>query len=192
VHASQGSPEFPGGLHSTFAAGPSTAFSTTNRARSMSAQCGDDLIVLVFFSRAFLSNRATSSILPIADLDIDDRAKSHFIFSNVVLLFTMKTLLLIGVLVVLAQAQIPPRVQDHLLSLDLGFTPVDYNGNHPFERRRKLEDSDADMIEIEYLDGDSYESLRIKFITDPIQDSATIEDLQEVSLQYTNKVYALS
>jgi hypothetical protein len=117
-------------------------------------------------------------------------ALHHFQFR---MLFKMKILLLINILVCLAQSQIPPRLQDHLLSMDLGFTPVDYNGNHPFERRRKLENEDYDTIELEYLDsGSYYESLRIKFMTDPIKGSATynslFEDtLQEVSLQYNRQ-----
>jgi hypothetical protein len=98
-------------------------------------------------------------------------------------LIKMKTLLLIDILVCLAQAQMPPRVQDHLLSMDLGFTPVDYNGNHPFERRRKLENEDYTTIEMEYLDSDSYESLRIKFITDLIKGSETYNPLFEDTLQ---------
>jgi hypothetical protein len=101
----------------------------------------------------------------------------------------MKTLLLIDTLVCLAQAQIPPRVEDHLLSMDLGYAPVYYNGNHPFERRRKLVNEDYNTTEMEYLDSGSYESLRIKFVTDPIKGSATYnplfkDTLHEVSLQY--------
>jgi hypothetical protein len=76
-------------------------------------------------------------------------------------------MLLICILVGLAQAQIPPRVQHRLLSLDLGFTSVDYNGKHLFGRRRKLEDGELDPIEVGHLDGDSYEILHLKFITDP-------------------------
>jgi hypothetical protein len=94
----------------------------------------------------------------------------------------MKTLLLIGILFSLVQAQIPPRLQKHLLSSDLGFTPVDYGGNHPFERHRKLQDGEPDQIEL-VLDTTADESLRIKFITDPIKGSASYSPLFEDTLQ---------
>jgi hypothetical protein len=106
-----------------------------------------------------------------------------------VLLFTMTTMLLVCILVGLVQAQIPPRVQRSLLSLDLGFTPVDYNGNHPYERRRKAQGEQPPIIAMEYPDRVSYGSLRIKFVADPMKGSATYDPLfedtlQEVSLQY--------
>jgi hypothetical protein len=88
----------------------------------------------------------------------------------------------IGILVGLAQAQIPPRVQHRLLSFDLGFTPVDYNGKHLLEHRRKLEDGELDPIEMGYLDGDSYEILRLKFITDPKIDGSKHDVFSTLSL----------
>ena len=95
----------------------------------------------------------------------------------------MKTLLLIGILVGLVQAQTPPRLQKHLLSSDLGFTPVDYGNNHPFDRHRKLEDGEPYQLGVEYLDRTADESLQIKFITDPIKGSALYSPLFEDTLQ---------
>ena len=95
----------------------------------------------------------------------------------------MKTLLLIGILVSLVQAQTPPRLQKHLLSSDLGFTPVDYGGNHPFERHWKLAGGDPYQLGAEYLDRTADESLRIKFIKDPIKGSALYSPLFEDTLQ---------
>jgi hypothetical protein len=65
---------------------------------------------------------------------------------------TTKTLLLISILVGLVQAQTPPRLQKHLLSLDLGFMPVNYGGNHPFEHHWKLAGGDPYQLGVEYLD----------------------------------------
>ena len=102
----------------------------------------------------------------------------------------MKTLLLIGILVGLVQAQAPPPLQKRLLSSDLGFTPVDYGGNHPFERHRKLEDEAPNQIDLSF-DTAAYESLRIKFITDPIKGSASYTTLLEDPLQQvSSKKYA--
>ena len=61
-----------------------------------------------------------------------------------------------------------------------------------FEHHRKLEDGDPDQIELS-LNENTYERLRIRFITDPIKGSASyttvIEDtLQEVS----SKDYAVT
>jgi hypothetical protein len=94
-------------------------------------------------------------------------------------------MLLIGILVGLAQAQIPPSVQHRFLSFDLGFTPVDYHGKHLFERRRKLEDGELDPIEVglAHLDRDScYEILRLKFITDPKIEGSKHDVLSTLSL----------
>ena len=95
----------------------------------------------------------------------------------------MKTLLLISILVGLVQAQTPPRLQKHLLSSDLGFTPVNYGGNHPFERHWKLAGGEPYQLGVEYLDRTADESLRIKFITDPIKGSASYSPLFEDTLQ---------
>jgi hypothetical protein len=96
----------------------------------------------------------------------------------------MKTLLLISILVGLVQAQTPPRLQKHLLFLDLGFTPVNYGGNHPFEHHWKLAGGDPYQLGVEYLDRrTANESLRIKFITDPInKGSASYSPLFEDTL----------
>jgi len=62
-----------------------------------------------------------------------------------------------------------PRVETLLLS-ELKQTQVDYD-DHPFERRqRKLdEEFDPGTEPMNYIDGDSYEPLRIKYIMDPIE-----------------------
>ena len=99
----------------------------------------------------------------------------------------MKTLFLIGIVVGLVQAQAPPRLQKRLLSSDLGFTPVDYGGNHPFERHRKLEDVELDQIGLTF-NTTAYESLRIKFITDPIKGSASYTSLFEDTLQKVRSI----
>jgi hypothetical protein len=91
--------------------------------------------------------------------------------------------LLISILVGLVQAQTPPRLQKHLRSSDLGFTPVNYGGNHPFERHWKLAGGDPYQLGVEYLDRTANESLRIKFITDPInKGSASYSPLFEDTL----------
>jgi hypothetical protein len=65
--------------------------------------------------------------------------------------------------------------------LALGFTPVDYGGNH--ERCWKLAGGDPYQLGVEYLDRAADESLRIKFITDPIKGSASYSPLFEDTLQ---------
>jgi len=65
-----------------------------------------------------------------------------------------------------------PRVQS-ILSSDLKQAHVDYE-SHPFDRRRKLdEDFDPNQEPLDYQNRDTYESLRIKYIMDPIQSKPT-------------------
>ena len=61
-----------------------------------------------------------------------------------------------------------PRVQS-ILTSDLKQTKVFYDG-HPFDRQRKLdEEFDPAGTLVDYLSGDSYQPLRMKYIMDPIE-----------------------
>ena len=61
---------------------------------------------------------------------------------------------------------------EKLLASDLKQARVDYGGTHPYETRRRKLDEEIDPSEkpMEYSDFDrAYESLRIKYILDPIE-----------------------
>ena len=78
----------------------------------------------------------------------------------------------------------PPRsrVLDELLSSgeNLRSTTLDYGGKHPFERRRRQEE--VQQEELEYSNREEYETLRMQFITDPIEAIRSSDNDSKVTL----------
>jgi hypothetical protein len=102
------------------------------------------------------------------------KTKHHMLlamFSSLLLLLIV-SLVLEGNLVharnLLHSSRPSPRVEAFRTS-DPKQTLVEYH-DHPFDRQRKLdEEFDPSQKTLNYGDRDSFETLRIKFITDPIE-----------------------